>query len=211
MVPKRCMHLQQPTNPLVCHLICWLQSPCSMQKHCYSCLLIMPCHYNEMKKTVKHIILAMQVAQRSTRTYGWGQSMWKTLPWLISWCSRTHQLPGGTSAPSPSITWATSRPNSPSSTPATKCPSKPHFQNPLFFFAMKTAWKHLGMLASPLLELKLVVLLCGRFPKDTQPGLVRAEAAVASKKLIALGLQFRPLEKIIRDAVESLKSRGYIS
>ena len=67
------------------------------------------------------------------------------------------------------------------------------------------------LLASPLLELKLVVLLCGRFPKDTQPGLVRAEAEVASKKLIALGLQFRHLEKIIRDAVESLKSRGYIS
>ncbi|KAL6638135.1 hypothetical protein ACP70R_025707 [Stipagrostis hirtigluma subsp. patula] len=48
-----------------------------------------------------------------------------------------------------------------------------------------------------------------KFPKDTQPGLVRAE--VGSKKLIALGLQFSPLEKIIRDAVESLKSRGYIS
>jgi hypothetical protein len=40
---------------------------------------------------------------------------------------------------------------------------------------------------------------------------VRAEVEVASKKLVALGLQFRPLEKIIRDAVESLKSRGYIS
>ncbi|KAG0546975.1 hypothetical protein BDA96_01G039100 [Sorghum bicolor] len=50
-----------------------------------------------------------------------------------------------------------------------------------------------------------------KFPKDTQPGLVRAEAEVAAKKLVALGLQFRPLEKIIRDAVESLKSRGYIS
>ncbi|XP_062214163.1 cinnamoyl-CoA reductase CAD2-like [Phragmites australis] len=48
-----------------------------------------------------------------------------------------------------------------------------------------------------------------KFPKDTQPGLVRAEAA--SKKLIALGLQFTPVEKIISDAVESLKSRGYIS
>ncbi|XP_062212831.1 phenylacetaldehyde reductase-like [Phragmites australis] len=48
-----------------------------------------------------------------------------------------------------------------------------------------------------------------KFPKDTQPGLLRAEAA--SKKLIALGLQFSTVEKIIRDAVESLKSRGYIS
>nr|CAB3497685.1 unnamed protein product [Digitaria exilis] len=45
-----------------------------------------------------------------------------------------------------------------------------------------------------------------KFPKDTQPGLVRAE--IGSKKLIALGLQITPLEKIIRDAVESLKTRG---
>ncbi|KAG2544902.1 hypothetical protein PVAP13_9KG392198 [Panicum virgatum] len=48
-----------------------------------------------------------------------------------------------------------------------------------------------------------------KLPKDTQPGLVRAE--VGSKKLIALGLQVSPMEKIIRDAVESLKSRGFIS
>nr|CAB3497709.1 unnamed protein product [Digitaria exilis] len=48
-----------------------------------------------------------------------------------------------------------------------------------------------------------------KFPKDTQPGLVRAE--VGSKKLIALGLQISPMEKIIRDAVESLRIRGYIS
>jgi hypothetical protein len=34
---------------------------------------------------------------------------------------------------------------------------------------------------------------------------------VGSKKLIALGLQITPMEKIIRDAVESLKSRGHIS
>ncbi|TVU44426.1 hypothetical protein EJB05_03867, partial [Eragrostis curvula] len=48
-----------------------------------------------------------------------------------------------------------------------------------------------------------------KLPKDTQPGLVRAEAV--SKKLMALGMQFRPMEKIIKDAVESLKSRGYVS
>jgi hypothetical protein len=47
-----------------------------------------------------------------------------------------------------------------------------------------------------------------RLPKDTQPGLVRAEAG--SKKLVALGVQFKPTE-IIRDAVESLKGRGHIS
>lgn len=48
-----------------------------------------------------------------------------------------------------------------------------------------------------------------KFPKDTQPGLVRAEGV--PKKLMALGLQFTPLEKIIRDAVESLRSRGCIA
>ncbi|XP_057954275.1 cinnamoyl-CoA reductase CAD2 [Malania oleifera] len=47
-----------------------------------------------------------------------------------------------------------------------------------------------------------------RLPKDTQPGLLRAKNA--SKKLMDLGLQFTPLEQIIKDAVESLKSRGYI-
>ena len=51
--------------------------------------------------------------------------------------------------------------------------------------------------------------LVGRFPEDPQPGLVRAE--VGSKKLVALGLQVSPVEKIIRDAVESLKSRVFIS
>ncbi|KAF7061877.1 hypothetical protein CFC21_068534 [Triticum aestivum] len=48
-----------------------------------------------------------------------------------------------------------------------------------------------------------------KFREDTQPGLVRAEAV--PKKLMALGLQFTPLEKIIRDAVESLRSRGCIA
>ncbi|PKA50590.1 Cinnamoyl-CoA reductase 1 [Apostasia shenzhenica] len=47
------------------------------------------------------------------------------------------------------------------------------------------------------------------FPRDTQPGLLRAQNA--SKKLIDLGLQFTPMEQIIRDSVHSLKSKGYIS
>lgn len=46
-------------------------------------------------------------------------------------------------------------------------------------------------------------------PKDTQPGLLRANGA--SKKLIDLGLQFIPVEQIIKDSVESLKSKGFIS
>ncbi|XAR58884.1 Cinnamoyl-CoA reductase [Bertholletia excelsa] len=47
-----------------------------------------------------------------------------------------------------------------------------------------------------------------RLPKDTQPGLLRAKNA--SKKLMDLGLQFIPMEQIIRDAVDSLKSKGFI-
>ena len=61
----------------------------------------------------------------------------------------------------------------------------------------------------PNLAVNTSVPLRCRLRKDTQPGLVRAE--VGSKKLIALGLQVSPVEKIIRDAVESLKSRGFIS
>lgn len=48
-----------------------------------------------------------------------------------------------------------------------------------------------------------------RLPKDTQPGLLRCKDA--SKKLMDLGLQFIPMEQIIRDSVESLKSKGFIS
>ncbi|KAF5189847.1 Cinnamoyl-coa reductase [Thalictrum thalictroides] len=48
-----------------------------------------------------------------------------------------------------------------------------------------------------------------RLPKDTQPGLLRAEDG--AKKLIDLGLHFTSIEEIIKDSMESLKSRGYIS
>ncbi|CAA3013547.1 cinnamoyl- reductase 1 [Olea europaea subsp. europaea] len=48
-----------------------------------------------------------------------------------------------------------------------------------------------------------------RLPKDTQPGLLRAKDA--SKKLMDLGLEFIPIEQIIRDAVQSLKSKGFIA
>lgn len=48
-----------------------------------------------------------------------------------------------------------------------------------------------------------------RLPKDTQPGLLRAKTA--SKKLMDLGLQFIPMEQIIKDSVESLRSKGFIS
>ncbi|KAK1285334.1 Cinnamoyl-CoA reductase 1 [Acorus calamus] len=44
-----------------------------------------------------------------------------------------------------------------------------------------------------------------RFPKDTQPGLLRAQNP--SKKLIDMGLNFISMEQIIKDAVESLKEK----
>ncbi|KAL7601305.1 hypothetical protein Lser_V15G26737 [Lactuca serriola] len=48
-----------------------------------------------------------------------------------------------------------------------------------------------------------------RFPNDTQPGLLRSKTG--SKKLMELGLEFIPMEQIIRDSVESLKTKGFIS
>lgn len=45
-------------------------------------------------------------------------------------------------------------------------------------------------------------------PKDTQPGLLRAKDG--AKKLMDMGLEFIPMEQIIKDAVESLKSKGFI-
>ncbi|KAK7301652.1 hypothetical protein RJT34_12522 [Clitoria ternatea] len=47
-----------------------------------------------------------------------------------------------------------------------------------------------------------------KLPKDTQPGLLRAKDA--SKKLIDLGVEFTPAEQIIKDAVESLKGKGFV-
>ncbi|GAB4860241.1 hypothetical protein Ancab_011721 [Ancistrocladus abbreviatus] len=47
-----------------------------------------------------------------------------------------------------------------------------------------------------------------RFPKETQPGLLRAKNA--AKKLMDLGLNFIPMEQIIKDSVESLKSKEFM-
>ncbi|RWW57285.1 hypothetical protein BHE74_00035945 [Ensete ventricosum] len=52
-----------------------------------------------------------------------------------------------------------------------------------------------------------LILVC-RLPKDTQAGLLRSQNP--AKKLIELGMEFRSMEQIIKDAVESLKSMGYI-
>ncbi|KAM1951040.1 hypothetical protein ACFX15_005693 [Malus domestica] len=46
-------------------------------------------------------------------------------------------------------------------------------------------------------------------PKDTQPGLLREKSG--AKKLMNLGLEFIPMDQIIKDGVESLKSKGFIS
>ncbi|KAI3450578.1 hypothetical protein Pfo_007243 [Paulownia fortunei] len=48
-----------------------------------------------------------------------------------------------------------------------------------------------------------------RLPKVTQTGLLRTQDA--SKKLIDLGLEFISLEQIIKDSIESLRSKGYLS
>ncbi|ONK61824.1 uncharacterized protein A4U43_C08F33970 [Asparagus officinalis] len=44
--------------------------------------------------------------------------------------------------------------------------------------------------------------------EDTEPGLMRVKDP--SKKLIYLGMRFIPLEEIIEDSVENLKSKGCI-
>uniref|UniRef100_A0A7N1A3U1 NAD(P)-binding domain-containing protein n=2 Tax=Kalanchoe fedtschenkoi TaxID=63787 RepID=A0A7N1A3U1_KALFE len=48
-----------------------------------------------------------------------------------------------------------------------------------------------------------------RLPKDTQPGLLRADCG--SSKLMELGMKFIPMEQIIRDSIESLRGKGHIS
>jgi nucleoside-diphosphate-sugar epimerase len=48
-----------------------------------------------------------------------------------------------------------------------------------------------------------------KLPRETQPGLLRDKNA--SKKLIDLGLKFISMEEIIKEGVESLKSKGFIS
>ncbi|XP_050226156.1 phenylacetaldehyde reductase [Mercurialis annua] len=47
-----------------------------------------------------------------------------------------------------------------------------------------------------------------RLPKDTQPGLLRAKDG--AKKLIDMGLEFILMDQIIKDAVECLKSKGFV-
>lgn len=48
-----------------------------------------------------------------------------------------------------------------------------------------------------------------RLPKDTQPGLLRAKDG--AKKMMDVGLEFIPMEQIIKDSVESLKIKGFLS
>nr|XP_043609508.1 cinnamoyl-CoA reductase 1 [Erigeron canadensis] len=67
---------------------------------------------------------------------------------------------------------------------------------------------HYGDLAAKVAELYPEYKI-PRLPKDTQPGLMRFKNA--AKKLMDLGLEFIPMEDIIKDSVESLKSKGFIS
>ncbi|XP_057782585.1 cinnamoyl-CoA reductase CAD2-like [Salvia miltiorrhiza] len=48
-----------------------------------------------------------------------------------------------------------------------------------------------------------------RFSTDKQRGSAKALAAL--KKLIDLGLDYTPMEQIVKDAIESLRSKGYLS
>ncbi|XP_057782583.1 phenylacetaldehyde reductase-like [Salvia miltiorrhiza] len=48
-----------------------------------------------------------------------------------------------------------------------------------------------------------------KLPRDTQPGILRSRDG--AKKLMDLGFKFIPMDQIIKDGVESLRSKGYIS
>eukprot|EP00252_Welwitschia_mirabilis_P003729 TRINITY_DN1377_c0_g1_i8.p1 TRINITY_DN1377_c0_g1~~TRINITY_DN1377_c0_g1_i8.p1 ORF type:complete len:323 (+),score=67.70 TRINITY_DN1377_c0_g1_i8:264-1232(+) len=48
-----------------------------------------------------------------------------------------------------------------------------------------------------------------KFTEVTQPGLLRVKDA--SKKLMALGLKFAPMEEVIKDGVTSLKEKGFLN
>lgn len=47
-----------------------------------------------------------------------------------------------------------------------------------------------------------------RFSEETQPGL--KECKDAAKRLIDLGMVFKPVEDAVRDTVESLKAKGFL-
>lgn len=70
------------------------------------------------------------------------------------------------------------------------------------------AISHYGDFAAKVAEL-LPEYNVPRLPRDTQPGLLRAKDA--AKKLMDLGLEFIPMEQIIKESVESLKSKGFLS
>jgi nucleoside-diphosphate-sugar epimerase len=70
------------------------------------------------------------------------------------------------------------------------------------------AISHYGDLAAKVAELYPERNL-PKLPKDTQPGLLRSKNG--AKKLMDLGQQFTPMDQIIRDSVECLKTRGFIS
>ncbi|XP_057534579.1 cinnamoyl-CoA reductase CAD2 [Amaranthus tricolor] len=70
------------------------------------------------------------------------------------------------------------------------------------------AISHYGDFAAKVSEL-LPEYNLPRLPRETQQGLLRAKNA--AKKLMDLGLQFIPMEQIIKDSVDSLKSKGFLS
>lgn len=60
-----------------------------------------------------------------------------------------------------------------------------------------------------LFEIELLTFDYNSFTEETHPGLM--ECKDAAKKLIDLGLVFTPIDETIKDAVASLKAKGFLA
>ncbi|CAI0399797.1 unnamed protein product [Linum tenue] len=71
------------------------------------------------------------------------------------------------------------------------------------------AISHYGDFVAKVAELYPEYNVPSSLPRDTQPGLLRGKNG--AKKLMDMGLEFIPMDQIIKDSVEYLKERGYLS
>ncbi|KAL6967733.1 hypothetical protein U1Q18_033543 [Sarracenia purpurea var. burkii] len=67
---------------------------------------------------------------------------------------------------------------------------------------------HFSDLAVKLAELYPEYKNVPSLPKDTQPGILRYKNG--AKKLMDLGLQFHNMDQVVKDSIESLKSKGFL-
>ncbi|KAL6967734.1 hypothetical protein U1Q18_033543 [Sarracenia purpurea var. burkii] len=67
---------------------------------------------------------------------------------------------------------------------------------------------HFSDLAVKLSELYPEYKNVPSLPKDTQPGILRYKNG--AKKLMDLGLQFHNMDQVVKDSIESLKSKGFL-